>query len=260
MQSQKVGGYPLNFEDQLFIQRVSAYAIDHLYQINPKRSRHYNTEKRAHLKRRFTSDLRSMLTAPDQATTKMTSKVLKHMNNIDRLMLLKMRPTLIPDYWALEEILDTGIPPRDRLLVTCSQVHLLFDPEDEICLCNVNMITGMMPPEQRGKFHCFAIKMTEKMRNEYLASLPTPPYIYSFGAATLFAAANLAMQLFTDEPIYKFATLLAVAVNTGRGIYQLHQDQQIDNLTEQFFPFLWSAQRAAENHTPSAEHGSSPRL
>lgn len=159
-------------EDYHFINRVSAYAANKRFRYNKAISKVMNAAGNEYEYKSYKSELRSLLTSPDQSTIKEIGAILRNMTNVDRMLLLKARPSLIKNCSELDTILRNYTPLDDSLLLACSQVTLLFDPDEKTCAKNVDMILHALPWIMRPTFSKLAKRVMARESENYLKIHP----------------------------------------------------------------------------------------
>lgn len=258
--------FPLSAENLYYIHYLASHAVNRRQLKQPDHSNeHLNLTRKA-----LVSDLQQLFKAPAEVPPKKVVKIFRDIDNIHRLRLLRLRPALIRSCDDLEFILRESIPPEDRLLFACSQIHLLYDQNLNRCMKNTSVITQLIPWKDVEKFHSFAAKM---MLHERKKSLPAkvaapdlstentlPAHAYSFTAGFFFAAANLAGELLGAGKLFDIATMLATIGNIAHGCYDLSQQQSVRKELTSIANHVSTMWHQSKYYPGSAPETPTPRL
>lgn len=228
-QARKPTYFPPTWDDLQFINQVSDYAIDKKFRRDTTRSLGKNATQKRYLYNHFKSELRSLLTTPENSNINQVGEVLWFMNNYDRMILLKRRPALIKNCEELDVILRNYTQPGDALLLACSQINLLFDAEDNIREANIQLIVRAMPEHHRDSFSAFAESAMAKALRKYRITHPVEPSsapTIAFSAGTLLAAMGALGYLMNSNRLITVSAFLGAAGCLSAGLLGLQKDNK----------------------------------
>lgn len=273
--------YPLSAEDIYYINFLANHAANRRQLTQLNHSDHHQLQDKNFTRRALASELRQLFKAPTESSTKKVAKIFRDIDNIHRMQLLSMRPTLIRNCDELAFILRESIPLKDRLLFACSQIHLLYDADPDRCMDNTMAITHLIPWKDVEKFHTFALKMMTRMSEKSLPEIETvqhlsvdkrqpasdtstehalPAHAYSFTAGFVFAAANLAGELLGAGKIFDIATMLATIGNIAHGCYDLYQQQPVRQELTSIGNRMYTMWHQSKYYPNSSPETPAPRL